>query len=193
MGNLIPDLLDEMRLIVDETWGTDTENFREICLYDAMQHIACRVANRVFVGLPMCRDANLRDTGLAFVADVPMEAMILRFIWKPLRPLVAPLLTLPSRLHTRRFCNLIRPEVEKRLREYEEAPVGGEKKPRHDFLQWSVDQAMAMSDPYYSKCDTLAGRVLLLNFGATHSSSFTMTHVLLDLACSDPKYQDERM
>lgn len=53
-----------------------------------------------------------------------------------------------------------------------------------DFLQWCIHQAKTEypSNPYLEEVDTLAGRVLILNLASIHTSSFAMTHALLDLA-----------
>ncbi|KAI6089470.1 cytochrome P450 [Hypoxylon rubiginosum] len=205
-GNLVPALLDETRFSVDDLWGTDTEGFREICVYDAMRRIIGQVTNRVFVGLPLCRDQNLLAAGLAYAQDVPMSSTVLRFTPALLRPLVAPLVTLPNRLHTRKFYNILRPEVERRLAAFSarrsdpEKSGGngyngdnGEGKEPNDFLQWSITQAAALGDPYHASPDTLSGRILLLNFASIHTSSFAITHVLLDLASSTSPAQLEEL
>ncbi|XXG99759.1 L-threo-3-deoxy-hexylosonate aldolase [Hypoxylon texense] len=200
-GNLVPVLLDEIRVSVDALWGTDTDGgFREICAYDAMRRIIGQVTNRVFVGLPLCRDRDLLDAGLAYAQDVPVGSTALRFTPAPLRPLLAPLVTLPNRIHTRRFYRILRPEVERRSAAFaarrsadpeKSGGDGGEKEP-NDFLQWSIAQAAALGDAYHARPDTLSGRILLLNFASIHTSSFAITHALLDLAGStSPEQLDE--
>ncbi|CAJ2508256.1 Uu.00g094420.m01.CDS01 [Anthostomella pinea] len=197
-GNLVPELIDEIEHVVDELWGLDG-SFRTICVYDTLKRIIGQATNRVFVGLPLCRDAALLEAGMAFAQDVPLTSTVLRFIWPPMRPFVAPLLTLPNRIHTNQFYKIMRPEVLRRLADYDARQrtgtdaTGAEKKalPSNDFLQWSVNQAHASGDPYMSKPDTLAGRILLLNFASIHTSSFAITHAILDLASSRQEYIDE--
>ncbi|KAI1462366.1 cytochrome P450 [Annulohypoxylon moriforme] len=194
-GNLVPTLLDETQFSVDHFWGNDTENWSELCVYDVMRHIIGQVTNRVFVGLPLCRNQDLLDAGIAYAQDIPMSSTALRFTWKPLRPLAALFMTLPNRIHTRKFYSILRPEVERRLRDYDARRSDPETKAAdkepNDFLQWSLNQAKMSGDPYMAKVDTLSGRILLLNFASTHTSSFAMTHALLDLASSKAEYFDE--
>ncbi|KAI2621684.1 cytochrome P450 [Hypoxylon sp. NC1633] len=190
-GNLVPDLLDETRASVDSLWGTDTDSFREICVYDVMRRIIGQATNRVFVGLPLCRDQALLEAGMSYAQDVPLGSTILRFIPWLLRPLAAPLITLPGHIHTRRFYAILRPEVERRLRDYDarrraEDPEKTREEEPNDFLQWCVHQAKASGDPYMYRADTLSGRILLLNFASIHTSSFAITHAILDLACAAP-------
>ncbi|KAF3762804.1 hypothetical protein M406DRAFT_99177 [Cryphonectria parasitica EP155] len=190
VGNLVPDLVDEIRASIDDLWGWQPGETREVCIYTTMQRAIGRVTNRIFVGLPLCRDERLLKNGIAYAQDVPLSSMLLRLPWGPLRPLLALAFTLPNRIHTNRFYALLRDEIRRRLREYDaqQSNPDTEKKAAgsvpNDFLQWSIQQARESSDPYLARVDTLAGRILLLNFAAIHTSSFSITGVLLDLACA---------
>lgn len=105
------------------------------------------------------------------------------------------LITIPSRIHTNRFYKLLKPEIDHRLKLYDEQRTDPEAKALkdepNDFLQWSIKQAKTSGDPYMWKSYTLAGRIMLLNFASIHTSSFAITHVLLDLACGKQEYIDE--
>lgn len=183
VGNLVPNLVDEISAALDDVWGAAPGETREVCVYTSMQRTIGRVTNRIFVGLPLCRDEALLANGIAYAQDVPLTSIVLRLPWGPLRPLVALFITIPNRIHTNRFYGILRSEVRRRLREYDN---GGEEKtvPPNDFLQWSIHQAKQSGDPYLARPDTLAGRILLLNFASIHTSSFAITGVLLDLASS---------
>ncbi|KAL4746289.1 cytochrome P450 [Aspergillus terricola var. indicus] len=185
-GNLIPVLLDEIRHGIDSLWGTDTENPLSVCVFNTMSRIVGQATNRVFVGLPLCRDPALLDAAMAFSLDIPIASTLLQFFPRLLRPLVAPLLTLPNRLHTHRATRILRPEIHRRLAAY-----AGPKTGPNDFLQWSIDQAKSLADPYYGLPNTLAGRILLNNFTSIHTSSFAITHALLDLAASPTNFTAE--
>ncbi|RYP42010.1 hypothetical protein DL767_000641 [Monosporascus sp. MG133] len=154
--------------------------------------IGC-VTNRVFVGLPTCHDPALLDAAMAFAQDVPVASQVLR-------PLVALVATITNKIHTRWFQKLLEPEVERRLREWDARHAGPEatakdqrSEERNDFLQWTPRQAKASGDPYYMwRPKTLARRILLLNFAAVHTSSFSITNTILDLVSSKPEYITER-
>lgn len=64
-GNLIPDLYDELRDSLNELWGSDASRYKETVVWEVMQRVIGRVTNRVFVGIPMCRDEGLLATGIA--------------------------------------------------------------------------------------------------------------------------------
>lgn len=194
IGNLVPDVAEETAWGFEQQWGSPGE-YQEVCVYDTMRKIVGCVTNRVFVGKPKCRDPALLAEGMAYAQDVPLTATVLRMVWKPLRPVVALFLTLPIRLRTRRFEKIIVPEIEKRLADYDARQRDPENKALgpepNDFLQWTIKQAKTIGDPYLWKPTTLAGRILLLNFAAIHTSSFSITSAILELAASKQEYIDE--
>jgi len=194
VGNLVPDVVEETIWAFDQHWGSP-EEYKEICLYETMVKIIGGVTNRVFVGVPKCRDPELLRLGMAYAKLVPLTAQVLRSLWKPVRAAVALVSTIPVHLTTRKFTAILRPEIERRLAAYDARQRDPEDKSiepeRNDFLQWSIDQAKAGNDPHMWKTSTLATRVLLLNFAAIHTSSFSITSVILDLVASKPEYIEE--
>jgi hypothetical protein len=54
LGSLIPDVEEELNFGVDQFWGSDTENWTEVGVFDTMMEIVARTSNRIFVGLPLC-------------------------------------------------------------------------------------------------------------------------------------------
>lgn len=199
IGSLVPDLAEEAAWAFKTHWGhTDPDDkWREVCVFDTMRHIVGGVANRAFVGLPFCRDPELVNNGMAFAIDIPLSSTIIKLIWKPLRPVVAPLVTIPNRIHTRRFRKILISEINRRLRNYDkrQSPPGDNRssadRDPNDFLQWSIEQAKAAGDPYMWRSETLADRILMVNFAAIHTTSFTSTEALLDLVSSKAEYIDE--
>jgi cytochrome P450 len=195
IGNLVPDLADEIEWSLGDQWGRDTGAWKEVCVYDTMRRVIGIVTNRVFVGLPHCRDPELLAAGMAYAQLVPMCSMILRFFPSYVRPILAPIVTIPIQLQSRRFFRLLRTEIKRRLEVYDARRAVPERKgleeEPNDFLQWSLNQAKEIGDPHLWQTNTLALRVLLLNFASIHTSSFAITHVILDLVCSKKEYIDE--
>lgn len=204
IGNLIPDLVEEINWALEEHWESDKrteDGWYETCVFETMRNVAGSVANRAFVGLPWCRDKKLIANGMGFATDVPVTSFILKMLWRPLRSVVAPLLTITNRIHTRRFRNIIASEIDQRMRNYDhirqdrsedgsKAVAGPEAEPR-DLLQWSIHQAKAMGDPYLLRRNTLADRLLLVNFGAIHTTTLLGTEAVLDLLSSKREYLEE--
>ncbi|KAG9251502.1 cytochrome P450 [Emericellopsis atlantica] len=195
IANLVPGLAEEIAYCFDRHLGADPE-FKEIGVYDSMQHVLSGVTNRALVGFPLCREQKVLDMGIAFAQDIPLSSMLMRCFPGFAKPLVAPLITLPNRIHTRKFEKLLAPEIETRLqqcglRQGVQASEKSDVPRRNDFLQWSIEQAKAIGNPKNWRVSALAQRVLLLNFAAIHTSTFAMTHVLLDLASAPPEIIEE--
>ncbi|KAI7778586.1 cytochrome p450 protein [Diaporthe eres] len=186
--NLIPQLVDEIETAMNELWGDRAGETREVCVYTSMQRAIGRATNRVLVGLPLCRNDVLLENGAKYAMSLPMAAVVLRFLCGPLKHLFAPLLNIPSYIFRIRFYNVIRDEIRDRLTKYDlrTTSVGTKtvSEPNNDFLQWCIHQAKTeySGNPYLGQIDTLAGRILILNLASIHTSSFAMTHALLDLA-----------
>ncbi|KAI0414253.1 putative cytochrome P450 [Xylaria grammica] len=199
IGSLVPDLAEEAVWSLETHWGgAEThDEWREVCVFETVRHIVGSVANRAFVGLPYCRDPELVNNGMAFAIDIPLSSTIIKLIWKPLRPLLAPLATIPNRIHTRRFRKILISEIDRRLQNYDKAQSGqkdqdsSSKDEPNDFLQWSIQQAKAGGDPYMWRNEVLADRILMVNFAAIHTTSFTLTEAILDLVSSKPEYIEE--
>lgn len=189
INNLLPSMADEITGGIDDAWGTDAENSRELCPMDDMPAIISRVVNRAFVGTPTCYNKTLNANGIGFAQGLGFAAIVVRCMPQMLHPILAPLLTLPTRIATWRFFGALRPEVNRRLDEIRADPKAATK--YNDFLQWTIDAAIKSGDPYMMKADTIMGRVLFLNFVSIHTSTFAITHVLFDLASNSPDYIEE--
>ena len=194
IGNMLPALNDETAFCFEQIWGTDTETFRDVGVWDTLGRVVGGVTNRAFVGLPYSRDPALLSAGLNFARCLPLSARFLSFVWAPLRPLASPLFTLPNRIFERRFTNILLPEINRRLQHHFNHMNDDKEKnvaEKNDFLQWSIKQAIASGDPRMWKPRTLAGRVLLLNLVSIHTSSLTVTNLVLDLISSKAETLDE--
>ena len=194
IGNLLSALNDQTAFCFEQIWGTDTETFRDVGVWDTLGRVVGGVTNRAFVGLPYSRDPALLSAGLNFARCLPLSARFLSFVWEPLRPLASPLFTLPNRFFERRFTNILLPEIDRRLRHRFDHMNNSKENyvaDKNDFLQWSIEQAIASGDPRMWKPRTLAGRVLLLNLVSIHTSSLTVTNLVLDLISSKAETLDE--
>ncbi|KAF4998659.1 hypothetical protein FGRMN_2985 [Fusarium graminum] len=196
IGNLIPGLAEETEHCFNKHWGVD-QDWNEVCIFESMQRIISGVANRMFVGFPMCRDEEMLRLGVAFAQDIPLSSAILRVFPSFVKPVVAPLITLPNRIHTRKFASILKPEIETRLKEYDIQTHGAQgssqlhDSERNDFLEWSIHQAKEIGNPKNWQASAISERILLLNFAAIHTTTFAATHALLDIASSSPDLIEE--
>lgn len=193
-GNLVPDVIDETDVQFKQEWGTDTSEWKEVPVYGSMHKIISKVTNRVFVGLPTCRDPGLTENARKYAQCVPVSAYLLRCTPKWLKPFVAPFITLRGRWHTYQFCKIIKPTIEQRLKEFDarQGDPESNKTARNDWLEWSIKQAKEIGDPSLWTPRKLGERILVLNFAAIHTTSMTITGAILDIVCCNkPEYIDE--
>ncbi|KAF5610171.1 cycloheximide-inducible CIP70 (cytochrome P450 family) [Fusarium subglutinans] len=165
VGNLIPDLAEEIEYCVSKQLGNSTE-WSEICIMESAQKMLSGITNRAFLGLPLCRNEEMLKLGIAFAQDIPLSSMVMKLFPSFVKPLVAPLITRSNRIHTREFEKIVEPEIKARLEEYDSQDEHL-KSDRNDYF-------------------ALAQRVLLLNFASIHTTTFAVTHALLDIASSSP-------
>ncbi|KAI7782505.1 hypothetical protein LA080_013505 [Diaporthe eres] len=134
----------------------------------------------IFGLLPAVESRRLIDQpegvfSVAYAQAIPVSAQVLTLLPRPLHHLVAPLITRPNRKQDNPWSRVVRPEIERRLNEYEDDerhPESQRTQAPNDFLQW-----------------TLSTRLLLLNAASFHASAFDITHIILDLVGSGkPEY-----
>ncbi|OAG39648.1 hypothetical protein AYO21_06116 [Fonsecaea monophora] len=190
LGALTIDIVDEIGAAFDEIWGTDTTEWKEVCPFETLMLITARTSNRVFVGLPLCRNKALLEHGIGFANAVPVASTLLKLLPAFLRPFAAILIARPNRRHTRSFARLVRPEIERRQRLLEGQTGDIEKKlgdpEPNDFLQWSIRRARESLHPGERDPDIIAERLLAVNFAAIHTTTFSITNAVFDLVASDP-------
>ena len=95
-----------------------------------------------------------------------------------LRWMVAPILMYPVTKHVKSFEAVLTPEIMRRRQ------ADAEKAKPNDFLQWTIDRAKESDDPGEHTAQTIAQRLLLVNFGGTHNTTAAMTIALFDILAS---------
>lgn len=66
VGNLIPEIEEELNLGADQYWGNDTKNWNDVGVFETMQRIVTRTSNRIFVGAPLCRNDDYLDNSCKY-------------------------------------------------------------------------------------------------------------------------------
>lgn len=55
IGTFTESVHDEIAAAFEETWGTNTKTWENVCVFESMLKVISRAANRAIVGLPLCR------------------------------------------------------------------------------------------------------------------------------------------
>ena len=142
-------------------------------------NVVARTSNRVFVGLPYCRNPEYIELCVRFTLDVTKAATSIKMLPKFLSPLVAKYLT-NAHKNLQHVYKLLGPMIEERLQMEAELGDDWTEKPvcQNDLLSWFIDEAEGIERTPYE----LARRVLVVNFAAIHTSSNNFCQVLYNLA-----------
>ncbi|KAJ7458519.1 cytochrome P450 [Mycena latifolia] len=143
--------------------------------------VISRASNRLFVGLPLCRDPEYINLTVEFANNVMKSAKRINLFPHFLKPIVGPTLSHLARDIARAKKHLI-PLIEERLRLEEENGPNWSERP-NDLLSWLLEYAESDErNPH-----NLTQRVLMVNFVAIHTSANSFTQALYHLAES-PEY-----
>lgn len=110
------EIWDEVTCSLDDIFGTEESmGWKEICVFESMMHIIGRLSNRLFVGLPLCRNEEYLSGMRDFAQAIVPSSMLLRFVPTFLRPVLGPVFTLPNRRAYWKTAKYTRPMIEERF------------------------------------------------------------------------------
>ncbi|OSC97933.1 cytochrome P450 [Trametes coccinea BRFM310] len=178
---LCPDVLDEVSAAFQEYIPARDDEWVGVTVFPVVQQVIARASNRVIVGLPKCRDPEYLKVAVNFTHDVFISSFIINLFPDFLKPFIGRMTTMVSK-NKKVLMPMIVPMLQERQRMYEMHGDDWEDKPR-DFLQWLLEEGRHKDTPF----DNIVEKVLLVNFGAIHTSSGTFTHALYNLA-ANPQY-----
>ncbi|CDO73437.1 hypothetical protein BN946_scf185013.g72 [Trametes cinnabarina] len=178
---ILPDVIDELTTAVHEYIPALENEWLKVNVMQATRDIVARASNRVFVGLPACRNREYLDLAISFTLDVVNDRNIINSYPSILKPIVGRMVGNGKR-NVKLATPLLNPFIEERRQKKKEYGGDWPNKP-NDMLQWMMDAAGddAMSDR------SIVERMLLVNFAAIHTSSNSITHAIYHLA-EHPEY-----
>ncbi|RDB20448.1 hypothetical protein Hypma_012416 [Hypsizygus marmoreus] len=153
-----------------------TEEWTSVQALPAVVHIVCRTSNRLFVGLPLCRDPDYRALNEEFTIDVIKGGHIINLFPNFLKPLAGRLFT-NVEVKVKRGIKHVGPIIQERLDKEEQYGRDWPGKP-NDFISWLLETAQG----YQRSIRDMTLRLLSVNFAAIHTSSMTFTQTLFNLA-----------
>lgn len=190
LPGLIPGIQEEVHGVVDVTFGTDTEEWKEVNLWEAWLGIVPRVTNRVLVGAPVCRDKEFLERVVQFADQVVMNSFILSMFPKLVHPVIGRIVTLRNWWTWWKASRIVLPVIEKRLqdmmRKHAAEPEYEQWAPPEDFITWLIRQSIVEGKGAELDADMISKRLLPLEFAAIHTTVITGHSLLLDLLSSDP-------
>jgi len=181
IADTFEEVRDELLKSLDASIPVHGDDWVKVPILETMQRVVCATTNRVFVGAPLCRDQDYLTLNSNFAVNVVKFGTIISIFPKPLKSIVARLLSnLPSQI--RQEMEFIRPMVEERFARMDEFGEDWDEKP-NDLLMWLMSEAKGVE----RSLEGVARRLLFINFAGIGSTSTTFTNVLYRLL-SNPEY-----
>ncbi|KAJ4471699.1 cytochrome P450 [Lentinula edodes] len=179
LSELFPDMFDEVKTVLAEKLPTDTDEWVPIRAADVFTYTINRMLNRVFVGLPLCRDEEYLALMRVFATDVIKDAAVVRVFPKFLKPLASVFLTnIRSTLRT--ALRYLRPIIDERR----EVVKDMDSDPKQiTLVDWFLSQGIE------TDTEKLAMRIAFVNFVSLGTTSMSFMNVLFDL-CAAPQFSE---
>ncbi|KAF9255979.1 cytochrome P450 [Marasmius fiardii PR-910] len=179
------DVHDEMKTAFSDLIPPG-EEWVKVPVLKTVLNIVCRTTNRLFVGLPLCRNEDWMDLNIFFTVNVFARASVINLFPPYLQPFVGWLIT-PRPASLRRAMTLIR-EVNRWVISSVHPILTWLKMVglfilKNNLLLWLWRQAQ---EGEQRTLNDLAMRVLSVNVAAIHTTSMAFTNALYYLA-ADPK------
>ncbi|KAI0354621.1 cytochrome P450 [Trametes cingulata] len=179
---ILPDVIDELTIAIPDHIPAKDGEWVSVNAMEKTREIIARASNRVFVGLPACRNQQYLDLAVNFTKSVIKDRAIINLFPAWFKPVVGYLLS-NTTTNVRRAAKLLKPIIDERRRCMKEYGDDWSDKP-NDMLQWVMEEAIARNK---GSDELIVQRILLVNFAAIHTSSNSITHAIYHLA-DHPEY-----
>lgn len=187
---LIPEYEEEIRVTVEDVFGTDTENWTELKLWDSWMGIIPSITNRILVGQPVCRNLQFLKAMCSFADTVVMNSFILDIFPKIFHPILGRLVCITNWRLWRRAHEVLRPVIEERLRAMYADPKAAANpqtwQGAEDYITWDIRQSMKEGRSDALTPEDISKRLLPIEFAAIHTTVITGHFLMIDLLSSDP-------
>ncbi|KJA21005.1 hypothetical protein HYPSUDRAFT_166348 [Hypholoma sublateritium FD-334 SS-4] len=152
---------------------------------DLQVDVICKITSRFFVGKPLCDNARFRAICEQAAFEI-FKGRFIRLFPEILRPFASRVVTGVHGLRAQ-MEEFVEPILRHRL---EQERLHGSEWPDkpNDVISWLMDGARAAKEPI--TLSDISSRVLLVSFGAIHTSSATFTAALFQL-CLSPENAKE--
>ncbi|KAJ7086837.1 cytochrome P450 [Mycena belliarum] len=175
LARCFPEVRDEIVHAFDDVLALEGKEWKTMTVLPQLMQIVARTSNRLFVGLPLCRDQEFLDLNVNYTVHIFTRGQLIKLIPEFLKPTLAPFLSSKnsSLRHALKFLGAL---LEERLQKDQELGADYPDRP-NDVISWLLDLATdeERTGP------ALALRILTINMAAIHTSSTTLTSALYDL------------
>ncbi|KAF9263087.1 cytochrome P450 [Marasmius fiardii PR-910] len=175
--DLFPELLDELACSFSDEFKPSIE-WKAYSPIPHVQQIVCRASNRLFVGLPKCRDPSYVRLNIGYTLEVMYARKTLNSYPSFLQSVIGRYITNIA-ARTKEAVEHLTPIIQERLSILERSNADYSQLP-NDLLTWLIIDTDKKGRNILELCQ----RVLVVNFGAIHTTTNTFVHLLFYLAAN---------
>ncbi|KAI6014568.1 hypothetical protein PISMIDRAFT_6861 [Pisolithus microcarpus 441] len=176
LATLCPIIEDEISATLSEMFSSQDDEWRPVVVLTTIRKVVSRAGNRIFVGLPLCRDPGWLEFGLQYAVDSIVSAakidLFPRFVW----PLIANFFTCTGN-HVGQAVEFLGPTIRERQNIVDRARSGEV----DDFLQWLMNNGSESTEREITQ------RILAMVFASIHATASSLMRAVYDLA-AHPEY-----
>ncbi|KIM22626.1 hypothetical protein M408DRAFT_282051 [Serendipita vermifera MAFF 305830] len=165
LGGTFVEVYDETEAAISDCIGPGND-WVTLNAMDFIQEVVARASNRVFVGLPICRDKAWIDLNIHGAMDALKVSLLINIFPHMLRPIIGNLIS-PADRRARAAAKIVGQYIDERI-------AMSEAERPNDFISWLL--AYAPPDEHNAK--DISARIISVNFAAIHTSSMNVTHAL---------------
>ncbi|KAJ7652562.1 cytochrome P450, partial [Mycena rosella] len=175
LGRCFPQVRDEIVHAFDEVLALNGNEWKRLHVLPSVMQVVARTSNRLFVGLPLCREQEYLELNINFTVAIIIRGQVISLLPKCLKPILGPLLS-TRKSALRHALKFLGPIIEERLEAEREYQSDWPDRP-NDLISWLLDIAQGEE----RKPPAIAVRILGTNMAAIHTSSMALTAALYDL------------
>jgi cytochrome P450 len=189
LNNKTQPVLDEIQSALDDLWGQNTQEWKEIDLLDGTLEVMSRIVGRVYVGKPLCRDPVYVSSSTRFAKMILIEALLIQLSPGILRPLFGPVLAGYDWIQYRRMASRLSPIIKERASKMKNGVAEKDSEEQHDLLGKLMSEACKRNDDPCRPDSHTTKLLAILNWAAIQVQTITMENALIDVAHA-PNSQD---
>ncbi|KAE8828204.1 hypothetical protein PTNB85_07390 [Pyrenophora teres f. teres] len=190
LGGILPGLVEEISYSVKEVYGTDTKEWKKVDLLQSFMDTIPILTNRMLVGETICHNRKYLNAAEGFTMDVIRSMLVMLVVPKALHCIVGPLIGLPPKYHYWLSSKYTLPLIKQRISEIDKKDAGNPEykdwQEPNDFITWSYRLAKEEGRQDEMRPDSIAKRILPVNFASIHTTSLTAYDVLGHILTAGP-------
>ncbi|KAJ3859187.1 cytochrome P450 [Lentinula novae-zelandiae] len=171
--NLVPcfmDIHDELTsAFIDVLPSQRMDDWVQVVLFDAVMDIVARTGNRLFVGLPLCRNPQYLSLVKRWATEVFLSAFFINFMPWVLKPMRQRIVALRRRHFRHPGKKELYMLVHDRVKLDQDHGMHRPDRP-NDIISWFYNAAYLRYKPD-SLAEEIVNRIMFLNFSAIHTST----------------------